>query len=195
MTTPIQTQHATRARIVEAATELFASRGYHGAGIADLLQTAGVSRGSFYHFFEAKQDVLYEISLRPVLAMCAVAEQISARSSGAADRVEQLAEALVSDIAANQAAWQVYYRDAAQLTGPQYAEVLAARDEFESHWQQILADGAREGQLNEVSTVQLKGILGMFNNAVFWFKNDGTMSPGQVSRQLVGLLLGGLKRS
>ena len=189
-----ESQHLTRARLVDAATDLFAARGYHGTGIADLLQTAGVSRGSFYHFFSAKQDVLYEISLGPVLQMCQVAEEISARPADAATRIEQLAEALVEDIAANQAAWQVYYRDATHLTGEQYAAVLAAREKFESYWERILADGARDDQLTEVSKVQVKGILGMFNYAVFWFKSDGTMSPAEVSRHLVGLLLGGLRR-
>lgn len=188
-------QHATRERLLTAATELFAVRGYHGTGIAEVLQAAGVSRGSFYYFFGAKQDLLAEISLQPVLQMCRIAAEIHARPADAVTKVEQLAEALMSDIATNQQAWQVYYRDAMQLTGEQYAEVLSARDRFESYWRQIVDDGARAGELNEMSTVQLKGMLGMFNNAVFWFKNDGAMSPGEVSRQLVGLLLGGLRRS
>lgn len=190
-----QAQHLTRRRIVEAATELFAARGYHGTGITDVLEASGVSRGSFYHFFDAKQDVLHEISLQPVLTMCDVAQRIAAEPGGAAARIERLAAALMRDIAGHQPAWQVYYREAAHLTGGQYAEVLAARDRFESHWRRILADGARDGELVAVSTVQLKGILGMFNNAVFWFKSTGMMSPDEVSRELVELLLAGLRRS
>ena len=36
-----------RTRIVQLSAELFAVRGYHGTGLADLLQAVGVARGGF----------------------------------------------------------------------------------------------------------------------------------------------------
>src|SRR6185369_9020117 len=61
----------TRQRIVEAARELFYEKGYAATGLAELLQRAGANSGSFYHFFESKDDVLrtvletYEDLLHP----------------------------------------------------------------------------------------------------------------------------------
>jgi TetR/AcrR family transcriptional regulator, transcriptional repressor for nem operon len=48
----------TRERIVEAARDLFWEKGYTATGLAELLQRAGANSGSFYHFFESKDDVL-----------------------------------------------------------------------------------------------------------------------------------------
>jgi len=48
----------TRQRIVEAARALFWEKGYTATGLAELLQRAGANSGSFYHFFESKDDVL-----------------------------------------------------------------------------------------------------------------------------------------
>src|SRR4249919_1094772 len=48
----------TRQRIVEAARDLFWEKGYTATGLAELLQRAGANSGSFYHFFESKDDVL-----------------------------------------------------------------------------------------------------------------------------------------
>jgi AcrR family transcriptional regulator len=48
----------TRARIVEAARYLFWERGYAATGLADILMRAKANSGSFYHFFESKDDLL-----------------------------------------------------------------------------------------------------------------------------------------
>jgi AcrR family transcriptional regulator len=45
---------------VEAA-ELFRRRGYHIVGIRDILQAAGVSRGSFYYHFASKSELISEV--------------------------------------------------------------------------------------------------------------------------------------
>ncbi len=47
----------TRARIVEAASLLFARNGYDATGVAEICQAAGVSKGAFYHHFATKQKV------------------------------------------------------------------------------------------------------------------------------------------
>ncbi|MEW9533983.1 TetR/AcrR family transcriptional regulator [Microbispora sp. NPDC049125] len=44
-----------RDKILSAARRLIAQRGYTALGIAEICTTAGVPKGSFYHFFESKQ--------------------------------------------------------------------------------------------------------------------------------------------
>lgn len=48
---------ATRARLVQAATALFAEHGYAGTSVEMVLTAAEVSRGAFYHHFASKQAV------------------------------------------------------------------------------------------------------------------------------------------
>ncbi len=52
---------ATRSRILFAALELFASKGYQSTSIADILQRAEAHSGSLYHFFPTKQDLLLAV--------------------------------------------------------------------------------------------------------------------------------------
>ncbi len=47
--------------IIEAAVEVFAKEGYHDAKITKIAQTAGVSTGSVYLYYESKEDILLEI--------------------------------------------------------------------------------------------------------------------------------------
>ncbi|WP_309662981.1 TetR/AcrR family transcriptional regulator [Sphingomonas sp.] len=51
----------TRARIVEAAMELFWLKGFNSTSIADLLSRSQVNSGSLYYFFPGKQDVLLAV--------------------------------------------------------------------------------------------------------------------------------------
>lgn len=184
--------HPTRSRLVAAATELFARDGFHGTGVAEILASSGVSRGSFYHFFKSKQDVLYDVCLIPLDHMCLVASRIAANGTPAADRFRQLASALLADIAQNQAAWRVYLRDSAYLTGQRQERIKALRDRFEMHWGQIIDAGAEAGIFPALEPLEIKGILGMFNHAVLWLDPVGSVSTEQLSRQFCDILLNGL---
>lgn len=48
----------TRERILEAATEVFARYGFHGARVADIADQAGIAYGLVYHYFDNKDDIL-----------------------------------------------------------------------------------------------------------------------------------------
>ena len=51
----------TRALIMETARPLFLRKGYGGTTIDDIVDAAGISRGSFYTYFPSKRDLLLAI--------------------------------------------------------------------------------------------------------------------------------------
>ncbi len=53
----------TRARLVVAAKEVFENDGFLEARISDIAERAGLSHGSFYHYFESKEEVFREVAL------------------------------------------------------------------------------------------------------------------------------------
>jgi AcrR family transcriptional regulator len=52
----------TRARIVEAAKEVFEKHGFLEARVSDIAERAGLSHGAFYHHFESKEQVFREVA-------------------------------------------------------------------------------------------------------------------------------------
>jgi len=52
----------TRARIVAAAKKVFEEQGFLEARIADISAAARLSHGSFYHYFDSKEDVFLEVA-------------------------------------------------------------------------------------------------------------------------------------
>jgi AcrR family transcriptional regulator len=75
---------ATRQRLIEIATALFAERGYEGASIEAVLEQAGVSRGSLYHHFASKER-LFEAVVEAVHARVGEATSAAAAASGATE--------------------------------------------------------------------------------------------------------------
>lgn len=51
----------TRERLQAVGLRLFSRQGYHGTGIKDITDSAGVPKGSFYNYFESKEDYAAEI--------------------------------------------------------------------------------------------------------------------------------------
>lgn len=46
----------TRQHILETGHRIIAGKGFSGVGLNEILKTAGVPKGSFYHYFESKEQ-------------------------------------------------------------------------------------------------------------------------------------------
>jgi AcrR family transcriptional regulator len=54
----------TRDALIGAATEIFAQRGYEGASLEEIADTAGFTRGAIYKNFAGKEDLFFAVTER-----------------------------------------------------------------------------------------------------------------------------------
>ena len=52
----------TRARLLEAAKTVFERDGFLNARVSDISEAAGLSHGSFYHYFDTKEQIFRELA-------------------------------------------------------------------------------------------------------------------------------------
>ncbi len=50
----------TKERLIASVLELVAERSYANVGVQELCEHSGAKKGSFYHFFKSKQDLMLE---------------------------------------------------------------------------------------------------------------------------------------
>ena len=74
----------TRNRILDAAAEEFGQRGFHEAAVSGITQRAGVALGSFYTYFNSKEE-LYRALVEHMGEI--TRRWLAERTAGAADRL------------------------------------------------------------------------------------------------------------
>lgn len=61
-----------RLQVLDAASDCFRRRGYHGAGMAEISKTAGMSPGHIYNYFASKDAIIEAIIQRDMEEMFSV---------------------------------------------------------------------------------------------------------------------------
>jgi AcrR family transcriptional regulator len=181
-----------RERLVQAATRLFAERGYHGTGVADLGRAVNLGRGALYHHMRSKEDLLVEISIRHVREMVHTGEQILASDLTPPEKLRALSRRLMRTIAENLPEVTVFFHEVGNLTGDARNEVLEKRDRFEAIWREVLDDGLREGYFRSGGGLITKGLLGMHNYSYVWIDPDGALTPEAIADVFCDVVLRGL---
>ncbi|MBI5744767.1 MAG: TetR/AcrR family transcriptional regulator [Elusimicrobia bacterium] len=75
----------TRGAMLTAAEEVFGRCGYNGARVSEIAKKAGFAAGTFYLFFDSKQDALEQVVMR--MRDCLV-KKAAAYSAGSGSRAE-----------------------------------------------------------------------------------------------------------
>jgi TetR/AcrR family transcriptional repressor of nem operon len=55
--TPTETRHESKTRILDAALHVIRAKGYSATRIEDICEAAGLTKGSFFHHFDSKEEL------------------------------------------------------------------------------------------------------------------------------------------
>ncbi len=101
----------TRSRLLDAAKEIFEETGFLEARISDISERAGLSHGSFYHYFESKEEIFREVAR-------AQEDQLSSRSIIDSGLLDSAAHATMRQrLAESNRRYLAEYRDEAGIMG------------------------------------------------------------------------------
>jgi AcrR family transcriptional regulator len=110
-----------RAAILEAASEVFAERGYHASSIDDIARAAGISKALIYEHFGSKEDLyLSLIGLHAGELVERLAENAGSGPPGS-QRLERGIDVFFQFVEERRAAWRMLFREAAD---PEVAAAL-----------------------------------------------------------------------
>ncbi len=144
---PLAKEMSTRDRILEVGAQAVAEKSFNSCGLAEILQRAGVPKGSFYHYFSSKEDfgvALIERSIEEYMEL--LRPIVSDRRRSPLARLRAVFDLSREECAANGAARECLIPklalEASQLSEPVHAAVKCAYDQ----WSAVLARVIREAQ-------------------------------------------------
>jgi AcrR family transcriptional regulator len=177
---------------MRVAVELFARKGFHGTGVAEIGIQAGVQRGALYYHIGSKEELLWDVLRAHVEQARAAASAIAHADVDATEKLRRLIHDHVLTIAAHRASVVVYVRDRYALTEPRRTELELMRDEVEAIWRTVIEEGAANGTFRTADPVVVNGLLGTVNMVYLWYQPAGPDSPEEIAEKFVDLVTRGL---
>jgi AcrR family transcriptional regulator len=186
---------AVPARLLEAATRLFAQQGFEGTSVAQIVKAAGMTKGALYHYFASKDDLLQEIYSRVLRLQTRRLEEIADLPTPPAERLHSAAYDVVVTSIANLDDTTIFQRSM-HLLGPQARErVRQGRRYYHERFRAIVREGQERGDFRPdvAADVVVAYFFGSVHHLGTWYRASGPLTAEGVARQFADLLLAGLR--
>ncbi|WNF25060.1 TetR/AcrR family transcriptional regulator [Mesobacillus jeotgali] len=184
-------------KITEHSIKLFEKKGFSETSIQDIVDSIGVTKGSFYYYFSSKEELLMDIHLRYIDELLARQEEILLEQSTSKQKLYDIVYMLISSIKSKGASAKIFFREMRHLSDDRLAQIVAKRDQFRLNVELLIRKGIDSGEfrqdLNPI--IVTFGILGAANWSYQWFNPMGKVSDREVAEIFVEMILKGIEVS
>jgi AcrR family transcriptional regulator len=192
--TAVQSQNL-RARILDAAVDLFAEQGYDGTSVAEVITRAGVAKGGFYHHFASKEDLLYEVYGDLISRQLGAMYDILARQDRPAATLRALIVDLVTSTAASTKQALVFWREMHKLSAQRAEQYRRQRRRYHEAVRRLIREAQASGEFAATAppdTITFT-IFGVVNELPTWYRPTGRKRPAQLADEIADFVLAALE--
>ncbi|MEK4425829.1 TetR/AcrR family transcriptional regulator [Solibacillus sp. FSL K6-1523] len=185
-----------RGRILKESIDLFDKKGFSKTSIQDIVDTIGVTKGTFYYYFKSKQELLMDIHLSFIKELLSEQEvTLKDESLSNTVKINNLIYLIIKDIKIQGKSARVFNREFRHLDDMQVKLINSYRKEFRINLQRLIDDGIEKGDFrNDLrSDIVIFGILGMVNRSFNWYNPDGEVSEEELVSTYMDIILNGIK--
>ncbi len=181
---------ATRKRILEAAANVFASKGYHETRVDDIVDASSSSKGSVYAYFPGKQQIFLALvdqfaDLMERRLMEAIAEE-----DDGVKRVDAALKACLAAFGKYRGLAKILLVQAVGLGSIFEEKRLEIHDRFSSLIETHLNQAVAEGDIPLIDTqVVSYAWMGAINEVMIRWVHTGHPEPDRVAQTLPLMLL------
>ncbi|KUP08102.1 TetR family transcriptional regulator [Bacillus coahuilensis m2-6] len=184
-------------QMTEKAIELFARKGFKETSIQDIVDSLGVTKGTFYYYFTSKDSLLMEIHTAYIEKLLIQQEQLlEDRSKSVQEKLYSIVYSLIQDIGEHGQSARVFIREMRNLNDNDLEKVIPLRDKFRENIEELIQEGVEYGEFRDDLSVDIVtfGILGMANWSYLWYQMNGRMTEEEVTKVFMEMILNGLKK-
>lgn len=181
-------------RILRAAVKLFAEKGFDATTVQEVVTAAEVTKGALYHYFDSKDDLLYEIYHSLIGLQTADLDRIIAQDLGPRETVRAILVNLVVTTAARIDETAVFVREMHKLNSERMAAFRADRRRYQRTFRDVIAKAQAAGEFAAVVPADTAVLiaLGVVNQLPTWYRPDGPKPPEQLGAEIADFVLAAL---
>ena len=171
-------KESTRQRILDAATEVFSEKGYHGAAVDDIVKASQTSKGSFYFHFPSKQDIFFSLVDRFIVSLARSAEEAIAQEKGALAKVNAALETVFNTFSRHRSLAKILLVGGVGLGKAFDERLLAVHARFAFLIKEHLDEAVAEGSIPPLNTeITAYAWLGAVNEVIVRWLYTGQPDP------------------
>ena len=185
-------RHNRREEVLEAAIEIFHSKGYPSASIQDVADSVGVLKGSLYHYIDSKEDLLANVFEGSDEQSFEIMKETDALAEPAIDRLRFFVREWSLWHLANLERAAVYSNEWKHLADERLARVKQRRRDYERFVGKMIdkvkAEGDADADLDSRYACFL--ILSAINGLPTWYRRHGPDSAAHIADVYADMIVG-----
>ncbi|WP_409292803.1 TetR/AcrR family transcriptional regulator [Peribacillus sp. SCS-37] len=186
-----------KGKITEHSIELFESRGFSDTSIQDIVDSLGVTKGTFYYYFSSKEELLMNIHLGYIDGLLDRQDEILRDSTvNNKEKLFEIVHLLIGSIKSKGTSAKIFFREMRHLSEDRLAQIVDKRDRFRLNVERVVRNGIDTGEFRPDlnAAIVTFGILGAANWSYQWFNPNGASTDREVAEILVEMVLRGIEK-
>jgi AcrR family transcriptional regulator len=181
--------------IIDAAAQIFARRGYHGASTQDIADVLGVRQASLYYYFPSKEVALEMVCARGVEGFVENAIRVTEGQGTAQQKLGGLIEAHLKPILDRGDYVKVFLNERRHLPTESRRRIGRHSRAVEKIFEDVLRAGVEKGEFRADLDPRIAAlaILAIANAAAAWYDREGAPVE-KIGKAFIALVMNGIRK-
>ena len=180
----------SRERLLAAALDSFAEKGFHGTTTRDIAAAAGMSPAALYVHHKSKEELLYLITVEGNRTSLARLEASIACSDDPAEQLRCAVRDFATASARNRTVTRVINNELAALSPEHRAEIRGYRQQIGDRIRELIERGSEAGVFHiSDPTMTATAVMSLGIDVSRWYRAGGRWSPEDVGEHIAEMAL------
>jgi AcrR family transcriptional regulator len=181
-TTEAATATGARSRLVAAALESFAAKGFRATTTRDIASAAGMSPAALYVHHKSKEDLLYLISRTGHERTLALVRDAVASSNDEVEQLMAVVRSFTVHHARGHTSAHVVNYELAALSPEHVREIAGIRHSIEREMKHLVRSGVASGAFRTSNPrMTAVALLSLGVDVARWYRDEGEWSPEEIA--------------
>ncbi|GLW99372.1 TetR/AcrR family transcriptional regulator [Microtetraspora sp. NBRC 16547] len=181
---------SARSRLIAAAVESFAAKGFHGTTTRDIASATGMSPAALYVHYKSKEELLYLISRSGHDVTLQLVRDGVASSDDPAEQLLAIIRGFVVYHARGHTSARVVNYELAALSPEHYEEIIAIRRAIDREMRLLVEAGVAGGVFHTSNPrMTALALLSLGIDVARWYRDEGEWSDKDIADHYCELAL------